>query len=409
MNNSTHSTSSLTELAISPELYALVPEPEKEEYDSIKYSIKNDSQQEPIIVWKDSISEKNFIIDGHTRYKICKELEIEPRIQYKIFESWLVAKKFAVEVNLLRRHLSQAKRVELAFKLLEIENKLAEQRQRSTVPTKGQKGFQPVSMPNGINTGRAVDLVAEKTGMSSRTVARVKFVLDNGTEEIRRNVLNGKTKPARAERQIRRDKSPTKEISLPDGKYDVIYSDAPFRYGFELEGAPDYPTLTTEQIISLKDKDGKSITSVFATDCIMFFWSPKPKISDSCKILEAWGFEFKTLLIWRKVNNGKPQRGTGHYVWSTAECLLIATKGKPGTPNPENMQEDVIEEPRGKRHSEKPEIFRRIIEKMYPKRKYLELFGRKMVLGWQVWGNQIDLPSNTQGNGAKLDDFSNTK
>ena len=59
-------------------------------------------------------------------------------------------------------------------------------------------------MPNGINTGRAVDLVAEKTGMSSRTVARIKFVLDSGNEDLIRSVKNGTTKPSHAERQIRK-------------------------------------------------------------------------------------------------------------------------------------------------------------------------------------------------------------
>ena len=64
----------LLELAINPELQSLVPEPSKEEYNSIKTSVGRDGQQEPIIIWKDPISEKNFVIDGHTRYRICNEL-----------------------------------------------------------------------------------------------------------------------------------------------------------------------------------------------------------------------------------------------------------------------------------------------------------------------------------------------
>ncbi|MGI0022900.1 MAG: MT-A70 family methyltransferase [Nitrososphaeraceae archaeon] len=396
----------MIELAINPELHALVPEPEKEEYDSIKNSIKNDGQQELIIVWKDPVSEKTFIVDGHTRYKICQELEIEPKIQYKTFESWLHVKKFAADVNLLRRHLSQPKKVELASKLFEIEKTLAEQRKQSTIPTKGQKGFQPMSVPNGINTGRAVDFIAEKTGMSPRTVARIKFVLDSDDEELIRNVKNGTTKPSHAERQIRKEKAVRNPIPLPEGKYRVILSDVPFAYDNELEGAPNYPTLGTEEIINLKDKNGKPITAVFADDCIIFFFSPIPKLEEALKILNAWGFKYKTAIVWSKEKDGKPQEGTGYYVRATCELLLIATKGKIGTPLPKNRPLGIIKEPRTKVHSQKPERIRSLITKMYPGEKPLELFGRTKVESWEVWGDQIDLPDakNIQKE-KKLDEF----
>jgi len=397
---------SLIELAINPELHALVPEPEKEEYDSIKNSIKNDGQQEPITVWKDLMSGKSSIVDGHTRYKACQELGIEPKIQYKAFESWLHVKKFAAEVNLIRRHLSQPKKVELASKLFEIEKALAEQRKRSTIPTKGQKGFQSVSVPNGINTGRAVDFVAEKTGMSPRQVARIKFVLDSDNEELIRNVKKGTIKPSHAERQIRKEKAVRNPIPLPEGKYRVILSDVPFAYNNDLEGAPDYPTLTTEEIINLKDKNGKPITTVFADDCIIFFFSPIPKLEESLKILNAWGFKYKTAIVWSKEKDGKPQEGTGFYVRATCELLLIATKGKMGIPLPKNRPLGIIKEPRTKVHSQKPERIHSLITRAYPGENPLELFGRTKIESWEVWGDQIDLPDakNTKRE-KKLDEF----
>ena len=396
----------MVELTINPELHALVPEPEKDEYDSIMNSIKNERQQEPIIVWKDPKSEKNFVIDGHTRYKICNELGIEPKIQFKTFTSWLQAKKYAIDVNLLRRHLLQPKKVELAFKLVEIENKLAEERKLSTIPVKGQKGFQPMSVPNGINTGRAVEFVAEKTGMSPRTVARIKCVLDSGNKELIRNVMNGTTKPSHAERQIRKENAIRNPIPLPEGKFRVILSDVPFAYDNELEGAPNYPTLNTEEIINLKDKNGKPITSVFSNDCIIFFFSPIPKLEEALKVLSAWGFKYKTAIIWSKEKDGKPQEGTGYYVRATCELLLIATKGKMGPPLPQNRALGIIKEPRTKVHSQKPDRIRSLITKMYPGEKPLELFGRTKVESWEVWGDQIDLPDATNDQKEKkLDEF----
>lgn len=403
---STEESSSLIELAINPEIHSLVPEPEKDEYDSIKNSIKNDGQQEPIIVWKDSVSDKNFVVDGHTRYKICNELGIKPKIQFKIFESWLYVKKFAADANLLRRHLSATKKVELAFKLVEIENQLAEQRKKSTVPVKGQKGFQSMSVPNGVNTGRSADIVAEKTGLSSRTVSRIKFVLDSGNEELIQNVKNGKTKPSHAERIIRKEKAIRNPIPLPEGKYRVILSDVPFAYDNELEGAPNYPTLNTEEIIDLKDKNGKPITTVFADDCIIFFFSPIPKLEEALKILKAWGFTYKTAIVWSKEKDGKPQEGTGYYVRATCELLLIATKGRIGTPLPKNRPLGIIKEPRTKVHSQKPERIRSLITKMYPGEKPLELFARTTVESWEGWGDQLDLPdAKSVKKEKKLDEF----
>lgn len=262
----------------------------------------------------------------HTRYKICKKLGVEPKIQEKAFASWLQAKKYAIDVNLLRRHLLQPKKVELSFKLVEIENKLADERKLSTLPIKGQKGFQPMSVPNGNITGRAVEFVAEKTGMSPRTVARIKCVLDSGNKQLIHSVMNGTTKPSHAERLIRKEEAVRNPIPLPEGKFRVILSDVPFAYDNELEGAPNYPTLTTEEIINLKDKNGKPITEVFDNNCIIFFFSPIPKLEESLKILSAWEFKYKTAIVWSKEKDGKPQEGTGYYVELLVNFFLLLQK-----------------------------------------------------------------------------------
>ncbi|MGI0021581.1 MAG: MT-A70 family methyltransferase, partial [Nitrososphaeraceae archaeon] len=166
-------------------------------------------------------------------------------------------------------------------------------------------------------------------------------------------------------------------------------------------------TLPLEEIISLKDKNGKPITTVFADDCVIFFWSPIPKLEESFKILHAWGFNYKTAIVWSKEADGKPQEGNGHYIRGTCELLLIAVKGKIGTPLPKDRPLGIIKEPRTKIHSQKPERVRSLITKMYPGEKPLELFGREKVEFWEVWGDQIDLqkdPTDTTKD-KKLDEF----
>ncbi|GKS67907.1 hypothetical protein YTPLAS73_14540 [Nitrosarchaeum sp.] len=376
-------------LHVNPELFALVPEPTKEDFESLKKSIQENKQHKPITVWKESVTEKTYIVDGHSRYEACKQLGVEPKIENKEFDNWDDAMLYAVQVNSKRRHLTDMQKVELALREIEIEKKLAEIRQKSTVPKIGQKGFQ--KLPNGMHTGNTCDVVAAKTGLSSRTVARHKKILDEGSDDLKQKVASGQKSPAAAERQINLEKIHTNPIPLPEGKFRIILCDVPYKYDLEGEGAPNYPTLEKEEIMALKDKAGRPITDVFASDTVIFFWVPPPKLVEALDILNAWGFSYKTKITWSKETDGISQKGVGHYVMSTCEDILIATKGKPGVPEPKNRPLGILRAPRTI-HSKKPDMLRHWIEKMYPNQKYLELFARESANGWTAWGDQLDIP-----------------
>ena len=396
----------MSDLFVNLEMSTLVPEPTQEDYDALVCSIKTKGQLEPIIAWKDPVTGKNYIVDGHTRFKILKELGIEPNIVLKDFDSWEDAKIYSIQVNRNRRHLSKYQIVELTYKEIQIETKLAENRQKETIPKSGEKGFQKLKMPNGPYTGRTVDIVSKKVGIPSRTVARIKLVMDKGSEELRREVAEGQKSPAAAEKIIKRQHIRTNPIPLPEGKFRVILCDAPYRYDRDVEGTPDYPTLTVDEIIALKDETGKPLRDMFASDAVIFFWAPPPKVSDALQILKEWGFVYKTAMVWSKEKDGKSQEGVGFYIKATCEFLLIATKGKIGIPNPPDRPLGLIRAERTI-HSKKPGIFRRLIMSMYPNEKYLELFSRENVQGWTCWGNQITMPELKMQTMKKqtLDDF----
>ena len=97
--------------------------------------------------------------------------------------------------------------------------------------------------------------------------------------------------------------------------------------------------------------------------------------------MEAWGFTYKSMFIWVK-----PQMGMGNYWRVSHEYMLFGLKGK--LPFQNRAQMSWAEYKRGK-HSAKPEQIRDKIETVSPG-PYLELFGRKKVDGWTVFGNQID-------------------
>ena len=406
-------------IQFNPTYHALIPPLTDDERSSLQESIRTKGQLESVKVKEDKLLGKYIVLDGHNRVQICQELGKDVKIEVLNFNDTLEEKIYVIEINLQRRHLSAINRVKQASKLVRLEKELAKKRKQSTIPKKGQKGFQSMSMQDCNNTGRVNEIVAKKIGMSARTVAKLQKIIKNGSTEQIKKIESGNKSISAVEREINKKFFKTKDRPLPDGKYDVVYADPPYHYNREGSGSPPYPTLTKEEIINFKDKTGRPITDLFAKDCVVFMWAPRPKIWEAGEILRAWNFEPKTAKIWRKVKDGKGRRGTAVYYWSTTEVLILATKGSPGTPD--YIPEDYLEAPRGKKHSEKPEEIRVEIEKMFPNRKYLELFGRKNVKNWIVWGNQIfdededevtpedkTAVNDKKTTDKKLDDFKNS-
>lgn len=221
---------------------------------------------------------------------------------------------------------------------------------------------------NGLEPDMQVKVwqeVIETAPEGKVTAAIVKAVRDIHRERIEER------------RQDRIESTPV----IPDGKYNVIYADPPWRYeyGFDIHGAADrhYSTLTADEIANLPIKD------LFEDNAVLFLWTTSPKLFESKKIIDGWGFEYKTSFIWDKINHVM-----GHYNSVRHEILMICVRGS--FPKQSNILHDsVISIERTESHSEKPGHFRELIEEMYPRSKKIELFARKVVEGWDAWGNEL--------------------
>jgi N6-adenosine-specific RNA methylase IME4 len=163
-------------------------------------------------------------------------------------------------------------------------------------------------------------------------------------------------------------------------RYPLLYADPPWRYEHvETESRAienQYPTLALDEICALPVGD------VITDDCLLFMWATSPKLAESMRVLEAWGFSYRTCAVWVK-----DKIGMGYYFRQRHELLLVATKGQPPTPAPSDRLDSVIEGACGK-HSAKPTAFYEVIERMYPTLPKLELFCRSPRDGWKAWGNQ---------------------
>ena len=174
---------------------------------------------------------------------------------------------------------------------------------------------------------------------------------------------------------------------MQKNKYSIIYADPPWRYkDNSCRGACEhhYKTLSLEQICNLPIKN-------FAdTDCILFLWATYPQIREALQVIDAWGFQYKTIgFQWIKQNkSGKGFFwGLGRWTRSNTEACLLATKGKPKRINA-GISQLIIDPVRS--HSQKPNCVRDKIIQLCGDLPRIELFARERVDGWDAWGDQIE-------------------
>ena len=162
------------------------------------------------------------------------------------------------------------------------------------------------------------------------------------------------------------------------GPFPLIYADPPWQYDYAPSDSrkieTQYPTQTVEEIAALEVPA--------CDDAVLFLWATSPKLREALTVMEAWGFDYKTCMVW-----DKEKIGMGYYVRGRHELLLIGARGTLPVPEPQNRPHSVVSVPRGK-HSEKPKGFYRLIEDMYPELRghMVELFQRTKRDGWQGWG-----------------------
>jgi len=198
-----------------------------------------------------------------------------------------------------------------------------------------------------------------------------------------KNVVNRKTKASdRAEREAalgEKIRSAKDHLGNSAKVYGVILADPPWKFepysaetGMDRAADNHYPTTPTDELAQLAPPSAK--------DAVLCLWATVPMLLDALRLLDAWGFSYRSHLIW-----AKDRIGTGYWARNRHELLLIAVKGNIPAPAPGDQPETLIHAPVG-RHSEKPEVFYEIIEKMFPTLPKLEMFARAGRDGWDQWG-----------------------
>lgn len=173
-------------------------------------------------------------------------------------------------------------------------------------------------------------------------------------------------------------------------KYKTIYADPPWQFSNRTgKMAPEHKRLNRYSTMKLNDIKKLPVSRVADEKSHLYLWVPNALLPEGLEVMKAWGFEYKTNLIWEKVRkDGMPDgRGVGFYFRNVTEIVLFGVRGDNNrTLQPGRSQVNLLRSMK-REHSRKPDEWIDLIERCSPG-PYLELFARGDRANWDMWGNQ---------------------
>ena len=228
-----------------------------------------------------------------------------------------------------------------------------------------------VTLPEGVDKKRSFNTrqFSKHRDITAKVLAKAR---EEGAVPAESQVL----------REIRLSQPKPESKPLPKGKYKVVYADPPWCYGDKLVDGygtveHHYPPMEIDELCEMP------IKNLLLPDAVLFLWVTSPLLVECWPVIKAWGFQYKSSFVWDKVKHN-----FGHYNSVRHELLLICTRGS-CLPESRKLHDSVITLERTKKHSEKPEYFRQLIDTMYPQGSRIELFARNAAKNWDSWGNEV--------------------
>ena len=373
-------------MQILQELESLIPPLSNEEFKQLERNILEEGIREPLITWN------GILIDGHNRYRIAQEHDMNYETLEKEFENLNRVKEWMINNQFGRRNLSNYQRSVLALQLEDVFREKAKEKEQFRKTT---SQISDESLPE-ISTKKELAKIAN---VSHDTIAKVKKIEATATPEVKEKLNTGQMSINEAYKEIKKEEKKVERVELiqkqiedieegllPDlvGLFDVVSVDPPWPYegesknitSFDSVGrrvANPYPEMSIEQI--------KNIELPLMENAVVLLWTTHKFLPDAFEILKEWKLDYKATLVWNK-----EKIGMGAWFRMQCEFCLVGIKGKPYWEN--TIYRDIITEAR-REHSRKPDSFFEMIEKITMGNR-LEYFSREKREGWKVFGNDIN-------------------
>jgi N6-adenosine-specific RNA methylase IME4 len=375
--------------------------------DALARSIESVGLLHPIVVRPDG-----RLIAGARRLRAFKQLGRD-KIPVTVIDLDKIVLGEHAE-NTERKDFTYAEAVAILRTVRPLEEKAAKERQREAGRQRGRGKKASGKLPGA--KGEAADKAAKATGKRRRTLEKAEAVIAAaeqapelfgdlaerlGEDDVKVDAVHREMKQrteraayeARAERGG--DVGDLVKMAEAGRRFKVIYGDPAWEFkvysgrGKQRSADRHYDTSSLDAIKALP------IAPLADDDCALFLWGVWPELPGALEVIKSWGFEYKTVaFVWVKTTEKAEvlnldgdglHWGMGYWTRANTEFCLLATKGAPL-----RLAEDVhqiVLAPVGE-HSAKPQEVRARIERLLVG-PYLEIFARRAVPKWSVWGNEI--------------------
>ncbi len=355
----------------------IFPPMSEEEFNELVEDIRQNGQLEPIIVYEDKI------LDGKNRYNACMKLGIKPKMVDYNGEN-LTPLNFVISKNIKRRHLTASQKAILALEIKPLLEKEAKKRQLSGLK-QFQEGAVTLKKEEREEKGEANEQAGKIMGVGRDYVYKAEKVKKEAPELIEK-IMAGEMNLNQAVKEVKRKQVlehiqniESKGVEEIDGVYDVIVIDPPWpSKKIERDVTPeqvefDYPTMSIEEI--------KALEIPCADNCHVWLWTTQKYLPVAFDILRAWGLKYVCTFVWHKPGGFQPFDLPQY----NCEFALYARKGTPFFTDLKDFK-TCFTAPRGK-HSEKPQEFYDLVKRVTTGKR-LDMFNRKPIDGFDVWGKE---------------------
>jgi N6-adenosine-specific RNA methylase IME4 len=178
---------------------------------------------------------------------------------------------------------------------------------------------------------------------------------------------------------------------IGDRKFRTILADPPWQFANRTgKVAPEHRRLNRYGTMPLEEICAIPVQIAAENPSHLYLWVPNALLPEGLAVMKAWGFQYKTNIVWHKIrkDGGPDGRGVGFYFRNTTELLLFGIRGSMRTLEPGRTQVNIIKTMK-QEHSRKPGEQYDLIQACSPG-PYLELFARGSRPGWTTWGNQAE-------------------
>jgi N6-adenosine-specific RNA methylase IME4 len=179
---------------------------------------------------------------------------------------------------------------------------------------------------------------------------------------------------------------------LGNKRFGAVLADPPWRFQNRTgKVAPEHHRLSRYGTMTVEEIAGLPTANLCKDTSHLYLWVPNALLPDGLRVLDAWGFSYKSNIVWHKIrkDGGPDGRGVGFYFRNVTELVLFGVRGKNArTLAPGRRQVNFLAT-RKREHSRKPDELYDLIESC-SSGPYLEMFARNTRAGWQGWGNQSE-------------------